>query len=307
MRSFQMMSDNHYDRNADFWTTYLKGRPKIPDSFFDRVLDYHHHHGGEFGTLHDAGAGPGVHSKRLARHFEKIIVTDASEANIEVARTWLEPAEKFDFKVVKLEDTAYLASEGIDMVLAATMLHWTDVKRSMEAVAQQLRSGGTFVALHAGNPTLHDAVLQEKWLRVFHDGLCRYWEARKGPEKPLNALTITRSAYDAVPVAETSFLPGALRIKVNGADEGCEEMIPPRLRSEVARPSSVGTSDVILQELSEHWTFTATIDDLWSTLMSFGFTESGEYLELWRQLEEAVGDRRVEGSWPASIILATRR
>lgn len=104
-----------YDQDSDFWQKYVKGRPQVPDSFFERVFGYHAEHGGDFGTVHDAGAGPGNHSSRLAKRFKKVIVSDYAERNIETAKAHLSGLQ-YEFRVTKLEDTIQsLPAASVDM------------------------------------------------------------------------------------------------------------------------------------------------------------------------------------------------
>lgn len=153
-----------FSRTSDFWTSYLKGRPWLPDSLFQRIFDYHTKHGGEFQTVHEAGAAAAIHSLRIGAPFTKVIVTDPSEDNMTAARARMSAAGarkgKFEFHVTTLEDSgALLAPASVDMVFCATMLHFADLPRAWEAIAHQLKPGGTFVALVAAIIEFEDARL----------------------------------------------------------------------------------------------------------------------------------------------------
>ena len=107
---------NIYAQDENFWKLYLQGRPQVPDSFFDRIFQYHADHGGRFDTVHDAGAGAAVHSARLAARFDNVIVTDKSLVNIRAAKAKLRGC-KYAFEAVKLEETVKWAPKSVDMVL----------------------------------------------------------------------------------------------------------------------------------------------------------------------------------------------
>ena len=96
---------NLFEGDETFWTKYVKGRPRAPDSFFDRIFAYHAQHGGNFTRVHDAGAGVAVHSARLAQRFSNILVSDVSAQNIDIAKSRHEdPHQQYDYRVAKLED-----------------------------------------------------------------------------------------------------------------------------------------------------------------------------------------------------------
>lgn len=45
-----------YNQHEACWRKYVRGRPAVPDAFFSRILAYH--------TVHDIGAGIGIHTGR---------------------------------------------------------------------------------------------------------------------------------------------------------------------------------------------------------------------------------------------------
>lgn len=150
-------SNNLYDQQSLFWKEYLEARPQVPDCFFSRILGYHAEHGGHFGTLHDAGAGPGVHTARLSKRFQQILVSDASKSNISIARTHLEKEGNCSFRIARLEDADGLEPASMDMVFATNVLHFTDVDEAIEAITYQLKPGGTFVGKEPMDRALNTA------------------------------------------------------------------------------------------------------------------------------------------------------
>jgi hypothetical protein len=64
---------------STFWEAYLKGRPRVPQSLFARLFEYHASHGGQFALANDVGADVGNFSPELATRFERVIVTEPAE------------------------------------------------------------------------------------------------------------------------------------------------------------------------------------------------------------------------------------
>ena len=143
-------SFNQYSQDDDFWKVYLKGRPVIPNGFFDLIYDYHKSNGGAFDTVHDSGAGAGVQSVQLSKKFRHVLLSDPSEENLSAARRKLGSSDQYSFRLAKLENVDDIESGSIDMIHCGTMLHWTNIAQALEAVAHQLKPAGTFAAYFCG-------------------------------------------------------------------------------------------------------------------------------------------------------------
>lgn len=296
-----------YSRDDAFWDNYVKGRPQVPDSFFERLFAYHAEHGGQFGTIHEAGVGPGVHSPRLAKRFNKVIVTDISENNIEIAKARL-TSSQYEFHVTTLEDTITFTPASVDMVCAATMIHFTDIDKALDAVAHQLQPGGTFTAFLTGFARLEDSQAQEVWVKLFHQIVRQVLQ--KLTEALISALACQSSGYDSIHIPESSFEPGALRIKTNelSAVSRYHAYVPPEYQTKYALVSNVGPNDKVMMEDDEDWSFQKDIHGLKQVVLSFPIDhETDEMNTIWQELETVVGERQIEGKWLVSTILATRK
>ena len=71
-----------FAQDKRFWNNYLKGRPRAPDAFFDRIFSYHQAQGGAFSTVHDVGAGNGPYAQELRSTFAYAIVLDIVLENV---------------------------------------------------------------------------------------------------------------------------------------------------------------------------------------------------------------------------------
>lgn len=303
-----MVNAETYDQNEAFWENYVKARPQIPDSFFERIFSYHAEHGGKFGVVHDAGAGVGIHSKRLAKRFDKVIVTDSSEENIQIAHKQLPEDGKFQLKTIKLEDTIQFPSDSVDMVFAATMMHFTDLDKAVDAVAHQLKPGGTFVVAFIGMVHLKDEPARTVWPKLYQAGN-RKMLRPDGHHMARTWLPVASSSIDAVPMPEEYFLPGVQRIKLNYQDEDWyNHVIPPEYRTELPHWSQVGPNDVTKREADNEWNFKTNLAGLRDHMATFPAPQDTPgFAETWKELEDIIGEGEVDGIWPASLILATRK
>lgn len=298
---------NAYDQDSSFWHTYTQNRPQIPDSFFERILRYHTDHGGDLNIVHDAGAGPALHSKRLARFFGKVLVTDVSDENVRIAAHRLNDDSQYEILKTSLEDTINMPHASVDMVFAASMLHWTNLDESIRAVHHQLKPGGTFAAFCVGYAALLNPEAQSIWLKLFQAGIEQYYSTIDRSRIRMNAITAA-SAYDVVRIDEKLFDPGAIRIKLN-YPEGWSfypYIVPPRYEADFPTLTNIGSNDVQISESDTNWTFNSDIQGLKSIFATFPFHKENEFLELWHELQEVIGNDDILAVWPVSLILATK-
>ena len=328
-----------YAQDQAFWEKYLKGRPSIPEIAFERTCKYHADHGGHFGVAHDVGAAVGIHSPRLAKYFEHVIVSDIVPDNIELAKERL-GTERYSYKAMSMEDADAVAESSVDLVFAATMMHFTNYDRAIGAVAKQLRPGGTFVVLGYGIATLSDKQAQDIWHRLWFEGIRVTIRHAKDRRNRLETFAKSGTGYATMPVGEDYFIPGALRIILN-CDGKWPKMVPDDVQEEVDAEfdfqpgkqfqdlsvvgvnkgfvlcgrgllsvAAMGPNDKIVEEDEAGWSFKTDIEGLRDQWNSFPFEaqEPTAFTSMWKEMEVLLGDgRAVEGVWPAKIILATRR
>lgn len=131
-----MQNSQIYARDSEYWEKYLKGRPQLPDTFFDRIAKYHADHGGSFDVVHDVGAGVGVHSLRLKKYFKHVIVSDIVAENVKLAEQRL-GRDGYSYQAAKIEDSTFLDEKSVDMVFAAFAMHHTDYEEAFKSIARQ--------------------------------------------------------------------------------------------------------------------------------------------------------------------------
>jgi len=302
---------NEYDRQEDFWDLYRKGRCPIPDSIFQRFYDYHSTYGtGKFDVLHEPGAGAAVHSARFAKKFDKLIVTDPSEQNVEQAKQRLEHLNNVEVRLAKIEDDSSFAEQSVDMVIALTCIHWADTVRAVEAVQRQLRSGGTFAICFVGVPFLLNKRAQEIWLELHWQAFTEFFELRNVLGNPAEAALWTAiiSGYDSIAIPASEF-DNVFRLKNYGPEyTEYERLIPPQHRSSMPNVSNVGAHEHIETFVDGDLKASLSIQDLKDTASSIPFPPVPDnYEPLWHQLEEAIGGEKVDAIWALSIILARKK
>lgn len=299
--------DIYYKGDSDYWKTYREGRPNVPDSYFERIIKYHSEKGGEFNVWHDMGAGSAVHTKRLAPKFKKTIISDSGASNVEAATSYLgKNSDVYQFRVAKGEDASDLEADSVDLVFGANMIHYTDVDETLRAVLHQLKPGGTLALGGFGLPLLLDSELQNLWSLVTH----RRFELTFETNREATGLFIVASSpHDAVPFDTQYFQPGALRLKFNERNgwswRRC--MVPSSLDEAIPDVKRFGKGDNVVHEIDENWNFDADVTVMCKILETFPLKPDPVRESLWRQFEEAIGDRKVPATWPSSLTLVTKK
>jgi SAM-dependent methyltransferase len=137
--------DHFSDRAGD----YRAHRPRYPDALYDvlaaaapgRDLAW------------DAGCGNGQLSVGLARHFARVVATDASPQQIASA----EPHPRVRYAAAPAGASG-LAGGSVDLVTVAQAAHWFDLDAFYGEVRRVTRPGGALALISYGVLTLGEAI-----------------------------------------------------------------------------------------------------------------------------------------------------
>ena len=298
-----------FARNEAFWNNYLKGRPRAPDTFFSRIIDYHKAHQGQFDTAHDVGAGNGPHAQQLRDRFEHVIVSDVVSKNVRLAQERL-GTDGFSFRASPVEQIDDMAPGSVDLVFAANVMHFPDQDAAMRAIATQLKSGGTFACAGFGPARFEDEGIQDIWARITLQGGSVLLRKADQPEQTAKIMARSQEGYNVAPTSSTWFHPGALRVHLNMENGGLTKLLSAEDEAKAAEPKHTSPDDIESWEDEGGWAFETDLAGVKEHFASFPFSaeDPAAFSELWREMEGLLGDGRpIRGYWPAKVILATRR
>ena len=120
----------------------------------------------------DCGTGNGQAARSLARHFDRVIATDASSEQLAHAV----PHPNIEYRVERAEDVN-LEPGSVDLVTVAIAVHWFDLARFYPAVRRVLVGRGVLAVWTYHLPVIDpsiDGVIE----RYYRDTLAGYWPAR---------------------------------------------------------------------------------------------------------------------------------
>lgn len=302
-------NDKIFAQDKGFWNNYLKGRPQAPQSFFDRIYRYHQEHSGNFGIAHDVGAGNGPYSLQLKSKFNHVIVSDIVPDNVKFAQDRL-GTDGFSFRAAKVEEADDIPQGSVDLVFATNVMHFVDQQLAMKAIALQLKSGGTFAAAGFAPALFDDDRIQAVWNRISHQGGRVLLGKAGDPQQTIRVMERSSGHYNVAPLDEAWFLEGARRTHLNMGRGGILGLLPPERQGEVSEPLYTGESDVETFENEDGWRFSWTLEEFKEHFGSFPHAkeEPQAFTELWKEIDALTADgARLEGVFPAKLILATRR
>ncbi|KAF2205775.1 hypothetical protein GQ43DRAFT_361627, partial [Delitschia confertaspora ATCC 74209] len=216
----------------------------------------------------------------------------------------------FNYRVAKIEEADDIPSGSVDMVFAMNVLHFCDQNTAMQAIATQLRSGGTFACAGFGPALFKDAKVQDVWNRISKEGGRVLLKRADQPQETIKVMERSTDGYNVAPLDEKLFVTGARRIHINMENGGIAGILPPEMGNEEPEPIHTGEHDVETVENEEGWHFRTDLECIKEHYGTFPYSviDPDVFADLWREMEGLLSNGNlVEGCFPAKIILATRR
>jgi ubiquinone/menaquinone biosynthesis C-methylase UbiE len=153
---------DHFSRQA---VDYARYRPRYPPELFTYLASLAPDHVYAW----DCGTGSGRAAIELARLFDRVVPTDASDKQIQSA----EPHEKVEYRVTSVEESA-LPARSVSLITVAQALHWFDLEAFYTEAKRVLKPKGVLAAwcydLLQIAPEI-DAIVS----KFYHETVGPYW------------------------------------------------------------------------------------------------------------------------------------
>ena len=160
------MNKTFADHFASVASHYADSRPTYPVALFAWLAGQCREHA----LAWDCGAGSGQASTELARYFERVLATDASETQISQAM----PYPGVEYRVAPSESSG-LDNNCADIVVVAQALHWFDLDSFYAEVKRVLKPGGLLAAWSYGVLIVEGEEVNSIVQRFYHNGVGPYW------------------------------------------------------------------------------------------------------------------------------------
>ncbi|MGI9539766.1 MAG: class I SAM-dependent methyltransferase [Miltoncostaeaceae bacterium] len=188
-----------------FADVYARARPSYPDELFVWLASLV-----TTDSAWDCGTGSGQAARGLAAHFSRVIATDMDARQIEKAT----PMENVEFRVAPAERSG-LPDDSVDLVSAATAMHWFDLPAFWREVERVVRPGGALAAW-----SYHGCVIEEPFTELF----ARFYRETLRPHFP-DAVEMVDGRYEGLDLPGTPLAPPALGLAGRWTRDGLLDFI----------------------------------------------------------------------------------
>jgi len=150
-------------------SSYAEYRPTYPDALFAFLADCCTGHS----LAWDCATGSGQAALALSEYFDRVIATDASEAQIREA----ESKAGIEYRVARAEASG-LDDDSIELITVGQALHWFDIPAFLDESQRVLVEGGVLAVWSYERCAIEpacDALINELYL----DAVGPYWPAER--------------------------------------------------------------------------------------------------------------------------------
>nr|XP_040033723.1 putative methyltransferase DDB_G0268948 [Gasterosteus aculeatus aculeatus] len=196
----------------DHAAAYLQYRV-APEELIDRIMSYvEKQTPNQVGLAVDVGCGSGQGTVLLAPYFTKVVGTDVSPAQLEMALTNNKNPPNVSYRESPAEKLPFASGE-VDLLTAMTAAHWFDHKKFLLEADRVLRPGGCLALL---SYTMAMELEYGDVSRATLNGICDEFYAALHPFRDpyigTNSVTIYSDMFDSCSYADKEWNEG-LKVK----------------------------------------------------------------------------------------------
>jgi ubiquinone/menaquinone biosynthesis C-methylase UbiE len=158
------------DHFAPVASSYADFRPSYPGALFAWLASLVPRHD----LAWDCAAGSGQASEGLAAYFERVVATDASQAQIAAAV----PHPRIEYRVAPAEASG-LPDNAVDLITVAQALHWFDLDRFYAEVRRVLRPAGVLAVWTYGVLAVEGEAVDALVQQFYHHTVGPFWPAER--------------------------------------------------------------------------------------------------------------------------------
>jgi len=182
------------DYFSDRAAGYARARPGYPPELFDFLAGL----ASRRRLAWDCATGSGQAASGLAAHFDRVIATDASVAQLANAAR----ARNLGYAAARAEASG-IAAGTADLVSVAQAIHWFEIDRFWEEVRRVASPGGA-VAIWAYNLAQTDGEIERVLRRYYAEIVGPYWPPeRRLIEERYRTIPFPFDEIEAPPIAIT--------------------------------------------------------------------------------------------------------
>jgi len=189
------MSQPFHDHFSDVAGRYADFRPHYPAELFEYLATLAPRNW----LVWDCACGNGQATLGLARHFDRVMATDASQEQIASASAH----PNVEYRVAPAEQSG-LSDTSVGLITVAQALHWFDRDRFYVEAKRVLIPGGVLAAWAYGINEVEGAAVNELVQDFYANTVGPYWP----PERKL-----VEEAYRTIPFPFAEITPPGFRME----------------------------------------------------------------------------------------------
>jgi SAM-dependent methyltransferase len=157
-----MSFQDYFSKQA---SEYARYRPQYPGELFAFLASI----SPGLQLVWDCGTGNGQAARELVKHFSRVVATDASAGQL--AQTVAHA--RIDYRIERAEDVS-LESHSVDLVIAATAVHWFDLEQFYGVVRRVLVTHGVLAVWTYHLPVIESGI-DRVLAHYYRDVLAGFW------------------------------------------------------------------------------------------------------------------------------------
>lgn len=165
-----MNQPEFHDHFSNIAHEYAQFRPRYPSSLFEYLASIVSGHD----LAWDCATGNGQAAVALAKHFNLVIATDASQEQIMNA----ESNPRVQYKIAPAERSG-LETESVNLITVAQALHWLDLPIFYKEVHRILKTDGILAAWAYGKMKFDVPEIRSVLGHFYYDTLGPYWPSER--------------------------------------------------------------------------------------------------------------------------------
>ncbi|KAI6699898.1 hypothetical protein NL676_014222 [Syzygium grande] len=154
--------------------TYLQARPTYPSEWYSMLAARTTHHS----LAWDVGTGNGQAALGVAEHYEQVIATDVSEAQLSFGMP--HPRVRYVYTPQSMSEDEMVALMGgenrVDLITVATAVHWFNLPKFYKLAKRLLRKPGGILAVWAYNDIIVNPEFNTVSKRLW-EGSMQFWHS----------------------------------------------------------------------------------------------------------------------------------
>lgn len=169
-------NSSSYCETEEHAKLYMQTRPYYPEQLYTRILEFGDECGMGRELAVDVGCGAGWNTCKLSEMFDKVIGVDPCPDEWKNAK-WQPMPSNVEYRTSSAENLAFLEDSSVDLLTAATALHYFEHAAFFAEAERVLKPGGVIAAWSYNYPEITGCqeAMPDYYLEIQEEDLKQYY------------------------------------------------------------------------------------------------------------------------------------